>query len=119
MRFKVDENLPAEVAGMLVEHGHDAITVNEQGMKGYGDAQVAAAVCAHEDRALISLDLDLANIREYPPGRYAGFVVLRLGSQDKMHVLEVMNQLLPLFDLEPLNGRLWGVVDEQGVRIRG
>jgi uncharacterized protein with PIN domain len=31
VRFKVDENLPIEVAAMLRLAGHDAATVNEEG----------------------------------------------------------------------------------------
>jgi predicted nuclease of predicted toxin-antitoxin system len=31
MRFKVDENLPIEVADLLTAAGHDAATVNDQG----------------------------------------------------------------------------------------
>lgn len=34
MRFKVDENLPIEVAEMLRQAGHDAATVLEQHLGG-------------------------------------------------------------------------------------
>lgn len=30
MRFKVDENLPVEVAALLRHHAYDALTVTEQ-----------------------------------------------------------------------------------------
>jgi hypothetical protein len=33
----------------------------------------------------VTLDLDFANIRAYPPGKHAGIVVLRLKHQDKIH----------------------------------
>ena len=32
MRFKVDENLPIEIADLLRDAGFDAMTVHEQGM---------------------------------------------------------------------------------------
>ncbi len=38
MRFKIDENLPKEVAEYLVESGHDALSVEEQGLAGVADA---------------------------------------------------------------------------------
>ena len=66
----------------------------------------------------MTLDLHFGDIRAYPPGDYAGIIVLRLERQDKHHVLEVMRRLVPLFETEPLAGRLW-TVDEHAVRIRG
>lgn len=30
MRFKVDENLPAEIAAMFAAAGHDAVTVRDK-----------------------------------------------------------------------------------------
>ena len=32
MRFKTDENLPQEIAGLLTQAGHDAVRVDEQGL---------------------------------------------------------------------------------------
>ena len=61
LKFKVDENLPTEVAGLLAGVGHDAVTVGDQRMVGQPDANVAA-VCQHEGRVLVSLDLDFADI---------------------------------------------------------
>ncbi|WP_368730321.1 DUF5615 family PIN-like protein [Nitrosococcus oceani] len=34
MNFKIDENLPVEVAELLCEAGHDALTVDEQELRG-------------------------------------------------------------------------------------
>ena len=44
MRFKTDENLHEEVAQLLRQAGHDAVTVWNQGMQGHADAELAA-VC--------------------------------------------------------------------------
>jgi predicted nuclease of predicted toxin-antitoxin system len=77
MPFKVDENLHEEVAELLRQHGHDAVTVFAQKLQGHSDDDVAAR-CLDEGRALISLDLDFANILTYPPENYAGIIVLRL-----------------------------------------
>lgn len=40
MKFKVDENLPEEVAEALVDLGHDADTVHGEGLSGAEDAVV-------------------------------------------------------------------------------
>ena len=37
MRFKIDENLPGELAADLRQAGHEADTVSDQGMSGAAD----------------------------------------------------------------------------------
>lgn len=117
MRFKVDENLPVEIAEALRHAGHDAATVLEQQFGGSGDAQVAT-LCQREGRALVTLDMDFADIRNYPPAEFHGLIVLRLRQQDKPHVLDVCGRLMQVLDQEPLEEHLW-IVDEQRIRIRG
>ena len=117
MRFKVDENLPIEVAQLLREAGHDVYSVHEQGLVGAKD-HVLAEVCQTETRARVTLDTHFADIRTYPPENYSGLIVLRLARQDKPHVLEVMRRALQLFSSETLEGKLW-IVDEKRVRVRG
>lgn len=116
MRFKVDENLPIEVAEMLRQAGHDAATVLEQHLGGTADAQLAV-LCQHESRVLMTLDEDFADIRNYPPAEFPGLIVLRLRQQDKPYVLDVLTRLVQVFRREPLEGHLW-IVEESRVRIR-
>jgi len=40
MKFKVDENLPVEVAEVLRDAGHDAVTVVEEGLGGREDKAI-------------------------------------------------------------------------------
>jgi predicted nuclease of predicted toxin-antitoxin system len=116
MRFTVDENLPIEVAELFRQAGHEAATVLDQDLGGRDDRAVAT-ICQQEARALVTLDLDLADIRTYPPAHYAGMVVLRLQHQDKPHVLEVFARVIPLLSQEPLAQQLW-IVEEHRIRIR-
>jgi predicted nuclease of predicted toxin-antitoxin system len=116
MRFKVDENLPVEVAQLLQEAGHEAATVLDQHLGGKND-RTLATICQREARALVMLDLDFADIRTYPPADYAGMVVLRLQRQDKPHILEVFARVIPLLLQEALAQRLW-IVEENRLRIR-
>lgn len=117
MDFKIDENLHEDAAALLRQHGHNAVTVYDQGLQGHVDGDIAA-VCQVEGRALISLDLDFADIRKYPPADYAGIIVLRLANQGRPQVLHVLGRIVPLFNTEPLVGHLW-IVDEHQVRVRG
>lgn len=116
MKVKVDENLPHEVADLFRQAGHDAATVDEEGLGGKSDAVVASFV-KREERLLVTLDLDFSDIRAYPPEQYSGLVVLRLNSQDKLHVLRVIERLIPVLSSEDPKGHLW-IVEEDRVRIR-
>lgn len=116
MQFKIDENLPVEVADALRDAGHDALTIHDEQMVGDPDPQVAA-VCQSEERALLTLDLDFSDIRTYPPGEYHGIVVFRPRTQAKPPVLSLVARLIPLLDSEPLEGNLW-ILQETGLRIR-
>jgi predicted nuclease of predicted toxin-antitoxin system len=82
VKLKVDENLPVEFTAALDAAGHDASDIVQQQMKGAHDPDVAA-VCQREGRVLVTLDLDFADIRAYPPAEYPGIVVLRVRRQDK------------------------------------
>ncbi|CUS33345.1 DUF5615 family PIN-like protein [Candidatus Nitrospira nitrificans] len=117
MRFKLDENLPPDASTLLINNGHDALTIWDQGLQGRPDSQIAS-VCQEERRTLITLDLDFADIRAYPPDRYAGIVVMRLSNQSRAHVLSTLQRLLPILNKERIENRLW-IIDEATVRIHG
>ncbi len=117
MRFKIDENLPVEVAELLRANMHDAMTNFDQQMVGELDPKVAR-VCKSEERAIVTLDLDFSDIRTYPPSEYPGIIILRPSTQSKLDVLALVKRLLPLLDgREKLVGNLW-IVQENGIRIR-
>lgn len=115
LKFKIDENLPADVAQMLIAAGFDAATVIDEELGGKSD-DVIADFCRTESRALITLDLEFADIREFPPAQYPGLIVLRLRRADRQHILAALLQLIPLFRSNELDRKLW-VVDESGVRM--
>jgi predicted nuclease of predicted toxin-antitoxin system len=117
MRFKIDENLPVEVADLLRAKMHDAATIFDQQMGGELDPKVAS-VCKSEERAIITLDLDFSDIRTYPPSEYPGIIILRPRTQSKPDVLALVDKLIPLLNgSEKLVGNLW-IVQENGIRIR-
>ncbi|HYA42749.1 MAG TPA: DUF5615 family PIN-like protein [Syntrophobacteraceae bacterium] len=116
MKFKIDENLPVEMADLLTRAGHDALTIPDERLSGTVDTE-AISICRSERRVLVTLDTDFANIRAYPPEDFDGIVVLRLKRQDKPYVLEVFARLVPVISNESLSGSLW-IVDENRIRIR-
>jgi predicted nuclease of predicted toxin-antitoxin system len=116
MKFKIDENLPIEFAGLLHAAGHDAVTAFDEGLQGAPDADVTAA-CQQEARVLVTLDLDFSNLTAYPPDRFPGFIVVRPHHQHKHHLIHLMQRVIPLLATEPVEHRLW-IVEEARVRIR-
>jgi predicted nuclease of predicted toxin-antitoxin system len=88
MKFKIDENLPVEFADLLCEAHYDATTVSEQKLEGQPDNSIAE-ICSREERILITLDLDFANIRVYPPCKFQ-FYIFRVNRQDKYHLLGLL-----------------------------
>ena len=116
MRFKLDENLPLAACRLLRESGFDAMSVWDQEMIGASDQELAR-ICSAEDRVLMTFDLDFANIRSYPPSQFAGFVVFRLLTQDKRHLLSILKKTVPIFAKNSPERQLW-IVEEDRIRIR-
>jgi predicted nuclease of predicted toxin-antitoxin system len=116
MKFLIDENLPDEVAELLRGDGHDAVSVVERGLAKSDDPKLATLAKA-ESRAIVTADVDFAQMNIYPPQDFEGLVVLRLGHQGKSHVQTVIRALLPLLKAEALKGKLW-IVEDERIRIR-
>jgi predicted nuclease of predicted toxin-antitoxin system len=114
MKFKIDENLPVEVAQALQGAGHDALTVHDQNLRGELDPKLRE-ICVAEGRALITFDLDFTDLRTYRGT--PGCILLRLHRQDRDHVLRTLQQIVLLLQTESLPNRLW-IVEESRVRIR-
>ncbi len=117
MKFKIDENLPVEIAETLSRGGHSALTVNDQRIGGTLD-QTLISLCVRENRALVTFDLDFSDIRTYPPNKFPGIVVMRTTNQSKPVLMELARQLIPVLASEPLKGHLW-IVEPGRIRIRG
>jgi predicted nuclease of predicted toxin-antitoxin system len=117
VKFKYDENLPADLGDLFRAGGHDAHSVLDEQMRGAADP-IIAKVCQDEQRILITLDLDFSNIKTYPPQDYHGIIVLRLVRQDRDTVLAIMPRILALLQSETIAQRLW-IVDDNRTRIRG
>lgn len=116
MRFKLDENLPVEAAALLTDAGHDAHTVNQEGLCGVPDSKISA-ICREEQRALVTLDTDFCNILNYPPESHAGIIVIRTMDQSKPSIIQFIDKMLLPLLTGAVAGKLW-VVQKDGIRIR-
>jgi predicted nuclease of predicted toxin-antitoxin system len=114
--LKVDENLPDQLADLLVELGHDAVTVTDQGWRGIADLDLWRGVQA-ERRWLVTADKEFGDIRRYPAGSHAGVILLRLAEQSRVDYLRLVKAAVASLDLDNLAGAIV-VVTDRGVRIR-
>jgi predicted nuclease of predicted toxin-antitoxin system len=115
-RFKVDENLPRDAHTLLADAGHDAHSVTDESLGGGPDPKVIEA-CLNENRILVTLDLDFADIRIYPPSSHHGIWVLRPTTQSVENTVSVLRGALTLLATEPTDKRPW-IVEPGRVRIR-
>ena len=116
MKFKIDENLPGEIATDLRAAGHDADTVRDQGMAGSPDSTIMARVQV-EGRAFLTMDKGIADIRVYAPDQFAGIVLFRPRTTGRLATLAFVRQYLPTLLQSNLPGHLF-VVSESGIRAR-
>lgn len=116
-RFKLDENLPREAQALLLKAGCDAHSVHDEKLAGAPDDKIFDA-CQNENRILVTLDLDFADIRRYPPSSHRGVWVLRPGTHSTRDILAALRGALALAAKEPADHRLW-IVGSDRVRING
>ena len=116
MKFKIDENLPAEIKNDLLAAGHDAETVVDEGLAGAPDPQLVQTVQG-EQRVLLTMDKGIADVRKYPPDQYAGIVLFRPVTQGRGATLAFVRRHLPALLAATLSGHLL-VVSDSGIRIR-
>jgi predicted nuclease of predicted toxin-antitoxin system len=66
VKFKLDENIPAELVEDLRAAGHDAATAHDEGATSASDPELLALVKA-EGRIFLTLDKGVADVRAFPP----------------------------------------------------
>lgn len=117
MRLKLDENLGARSARILQDGGCDVSTIHEQALGSASDDTVIE-VCRVEERVLITLDKDFAQVLRYPPARYPGIVVLRLPEPVTLLAIhDALRRLVAAARDTDLAGRLW-IIDAWRIRQR-
>jgi predicted nuclease of predicted toxin-antitoxin system len=118
MRFLVDEDLPRSTDDLLRRYGHQAVDVRDIGLQGVKDPQIAS-YARSEGLCLVTGDFDFSAIRNYPPGEYAGLVVLKLPrTATASFILNLLESLLQQKDLvAEIPGNL-AIVEPGRVRMR-
>jgi predicted nuclease of predicted toxin-antitoxin system len=116
MKFKLDENFGSRTHHLFQAYGHDAQTVRMQGLQGSSDAHLFE-VCRVEQRCLVTLDLDFADVLRFPPSLTNGIVVIRLPRNPSLALLErLVRQFLQTLAHMSIERRLW-IVEPSRIRV--
>jgi predicted nuclease of predicted toxin-antitoxin system len=116
MKVKLDENIPVGLVGILNRYGHNAVTVPQQGLAGQPDVVIWDAA-QRESRFLITMDLDFADIRHFPPGTHEGILVLRPAKQGRIAILALFQAVLAQHPLDSFKKCIVRA-DEWRIRVR-
>jgi predicted nuclease of predicted toxin-antitoxin system len=116
MKLKLDENLSRHLKPRLEGLGHQVTTAAEEGLLARPDEDVAAAARA-EGRLLLTLDLDFADVRAYPPGSHPGIILFRPAMLGPLAVNGLIEDFVRSQPLESFAGCLL-VVEPSRVRVR-
>jgi predicted nuclease of predicted toxin-antitoxin system len=116
MKFKLDENLPLEIADAFRDSGHEIDSVQSEGLSGASDLTILDRVQT-ENRILLTLDKGIADIRLFPPAQYPGIVLFRPATSGRGEVLRFVQETLPDILSINLQGRL-AIVSPRGIRVR-
>lgn len=116
MKIKLDENLPELLVEIFAQHGHQAVTVQKEGLAGSSD-ETLYEIVKSEGRLFVTLDLDFSDIRSYPPNTHPGIIVIRSRSKGRNALMRIIKSLLGKIQLETLAGALT-IVSDSRVRIR-
>lgn len=73
--------------------------------------------CVREERCLLTLDIDFADVVRLPSHPTAGIAVLRLPKDPSLRLLETLaGNLLQFLATESIRGRLW-IVEPGRIRV--
>jgi predicted nuclease of predicted toxin-antitoxin system len=118
MRFLVDEDLPRSTCALLREYGHTAFDVRDIGYRGAQDSEIAA-YAQRERLCIVTGDLGFSDVRNYPPGEYAGLIVLKLPrTATASTILSLLESFLRQEDLADTAPGKLAIVEAGRVRFR-
>lgn len=118
MKFLVDEDLPRSTSNLLKQYGHEAIDVRDIGLRGAKDRRIIA-YAQEKGLCLITGDFDFSDVRNYPPSKYPGLVILEIHKEAAASF--ILSLLEGFLKQENLISRLPGklaIVEPGRVRLR-
>ena len=116
MKLKLDENLSRHLKPVLAAMEHDVTTVADENLLYRPDIEIARSA-KDENRILLTLDVEFADLRKYPPGSHPGIILFRPYSLSPISVNKFIADFIRHADLINLSACV-AVVDPTHVRVR-
>ncbi len=116
MKLKLDENLSRHLKPVLIGLGYDVLTAADENLLSHPDTAIAQAA-KEEQRMLMTLDVEFADLRKYPPGSHPGVILFRPLSLSPLSVNSFITDFVRRTDLDKLAACV-AVVDPVHVRVR-
>ena len=116
MRFLADMGVSASTVRSLRASGHDAAHVSELGMKTARDDDILA-LALHEQRVVLTFDLDFGDILAASHGQSPSVIIFRLSSARPEHVNARLQRVLGEASAA-LDGGAIVVVEDERHRVR-
>jgi predicted nuclease of predicted toxin-antitoxin system len=116
MKFTLDENIGERGAALLRAAGHDVVTVSAQNLSATTDENLFA-VCAREQRTLITLDHEFGYVLRFLPEHSAGIVVLETApSAQADTILALIRDFIRALSKRAIENELW-IVEPGRLRL--
>jgi predicted nuclease of predicted toxin-antitoxin system len=116
MSILIDHCVPQKFLRLLQTWGYNASLLTEHIAADSTDADVIA-LAQNLDAVLLTADLDFANILNYPPGSYAGIIVMRYDAAEEMALTHTLQQALEVLYRDSLRNILV-IIEPTRYRIR-
>lgn len=116
MRFLADMGVNLQIVGWLLDQGHDATHLRDEGLHRMPDREIFQKAIA-ENRVVLTLALDFGEIAAFGRGQKGSVIIFRLHNTRTAHVLDRLVAVLP-HCIDALEAGAIVVVEEQRHRIR-
>ncbi len=93
MRFLADMGVSQSVVSWLKAQGHDAVHLRDENLHRLPNGQIFSKA-AHEQRIILTFDLDFAEILAMSGAQTVSVVIFRLTNARSAHVIERLGQVL-------------------------
>lgn len=116
MSLLLDHCVPRKFLHKIRSWGYDATQLQDHMVPDAPDTDVIA-LAQQLDSVLLTIDLDFANIFDYPPVNYVGIIVIRYQVADETALMASLHQTLADLYRDNLRSKLV-IVEAKRYRIR-